>query len=85
MILCGEADIYINNNHIRGDTYLDTLYPGCNIGAYSILVDEVCSAKIKSVTDLVLLAIDIDAFTILRYEYDELDKQLTNYEEYTEK
>ena len=35
IITNGELDVYVNNNN--RDTYLDTLYTGCVIGAYSTL------------------------------------------------
>lgn len=73
-------NIYIHNN--SKETFLDTLYTGCSIGAYSSLRLDDYSISGKAKTDLTLLKLPFSKMNDLREKYEDLDKVMAEYESY---
>ena len=61
-ICTGEIEIYINNNEVKGDSHLDTLYSGCSIGAYSSLIQDNYTISGRAKSDCVLLELPMVEF-----------------------
>lgn len=80
LIANGELNIYVHNN--TKETFVDTLYTGCTIGAYSTLTSEAYSISGKAKTDLTLLKLPFQKIRELRDKYEDLDKIMNEYETY---
>lgn len=79
IISAGELDIYMNNGN---ETYIDTLYAGCSLGAYDALMNERWTITARAKSDCTLLKLKIAKLNILRERFDELDKVMSDYEDY---
>lgn len=79
----GEIDIFIKGNKST-ETYLDTVYPGCSIGSYSILIGEDYSISGKSKTECTLLKLTLAKLEEIRGNYEEVDYRISEYENYIE-
>ena len=80
LIASGDLSVYMNNN--GKDTYLETLYTGCTIGAYGALHSEEYTMSGKAKTDMAVIVLPFSKLQKLRANYEELDKILTEYETY---
>lgn len=78
----GELNIYVHNN--TKETYLESLYTGWSIGAYSSLTQEPFTLSGKAKTDLTLLKLPFNKMLELREKFEDLDKVMTEYENYIE-
>ena len=76
----GELNIYIHNN--SKETFLDTLYTGCSIGAYCSLRLDDFTISGRAKTDLTLLKLPFIKMQNLREKFDDLDKVMGEYESY---
>lgn len=76
----GEIDIFVHNN--AKETFLDTLYTGCSIGAYCSLTSDDYTISGKAKTDLTLLKLPFVKMQQLREKYEDLDKIMSEYETY---
>lgn len=79
----GEVSIYVNNNGI--ETFVDTLYTGCTMGAYSTLRGEPYAMIARAKTDCSLLTLSASKLNSVRDKFDELDRVMSEYDVYCEK
>lgn len=78
----GELNIYVHNN--SKETYLESLYTGCSIGAYSSLSQEAFTISGRAQTDITLLKLPFSKMSELREKFEDLDKVMGEYESYIE-
>lgn len=84
-IICkGRLELLISNNRHSTESFLDTLYAGCSVGSYSALNTEDYTLSGKALTDCTVLKLDFMVLDQMRAEFDELDDNLSEYEEYIE-
>lgn len=83
-IVCnGLVEISVKNAFNSLSTYLDTLYSGCTIGGYSVLIEEEYSLNGKALEDCIILKLKYKKLSELRDVYEELDTEMSEYEQYT--
>mmetsp|Transcript_29306 Transcript_29306/g.28919 ORF Transcript_29306/g.28919 Transcript_29306/m.28919 type:complete len:230 (+) Transcript_29306:218-907(+) len=78
----GELDIFVHNN--SKETYLESLFTGCSIGAYSYLNQEAYTISGRAKTDITLLKLPFNKMLELRERFEDLDKVIAEYESYIE-
>ena len=80
----GRIEILITNNRNSNETYLDTIYAGCSVGSYSALNVEDYTILGRALTDCTILKLEFLFLEQMRFESDELDDNITEYEKYVE-
>ena len=78
----GEINIYVHNN--TKETFIDTLYTGCTIGAYWSLLSDEYSMSGRAKTDLTLLRLPFTRMQEIRESNEDLDRVMCEYEHYVE-
>jgi CRP-like cAMP-binding protein len=84
IIVNGMVDVYINNG-INGnghDVFVDTLYSGCNIGAYNIITKEDYNITGVASSDTTVLVLRYETLEKYIHKYRELRKIADDYETY---
>ena len=71
-----------NNNR---ETYIETLFQGWNIGAFSALLEDEYTFNCKAKTDSVIMTLNYETLEKYRTKYDELNYYLIEYEGFIER
>lgn len=74
----------IYNKKTSNETYLDTIYAGCSVGSYSALNVEDYTISGKALTDCTVLKLEYVHLERMRCVNDDLDANITEYEQYVE-
>lgn len=82
IIASGRVEILISSNQNISETYLDTLYSGWSMGSYNILNNDDYCTSCKTLTDVTYLTLDTNVLENMRLDYDELDDNMNEYEDY---
>ena len=64
------------------DVSMDTLYTGCNIGAYSVLTGDHYTISDKVQINCTILTITSSNLVYLRKIFDEINSSINEYEDY---
>lgn len=81
-VVDGELDIFVENH--SKEFYIDTLYQGCNFGAYSMIRGEDYTNHGRARSNLTLLKLSLNKLTDFRDKFDALDETILEYEQYLE-
>jgi CRP-like cAMP-binding protein len=81
-VVDGELDIYVENHN--KEFYIDTLYQGCNVGAYSMIRGEDYTNHGKARSDLTLIKLSQNKLIDFRDKFESLDETILEYEQYLE-
>ena len=81
IISSGRVEILISNRD-NNESYLDTIYSGCSVGSYGVLKADYYFISGKALTESTYLTLDNSVLDQMRGEYEELDDNLFEYEEY---
>ena len=75
-------EVSVQNQNNISQTYLDTLYSGCTIGSYSVLMEEDYTMIGKATEDCTVLKLPYKSLSYFRDKFDELDIEISEYEKY---
>lgn len=72
----------MKNQNNLSYTYLDTLYSGCTIGSYGVLLEEDYTIACKAVDECTVLKLRYKKLSEFRDSHYELDERMAEYEQY---
>ena len=81
-IVSGEVDLLLNLNN--EEFVIDTLYQGCWVGAYKVLVNGTHSHTMRTVSNCVIHYITKDSLAILMNSYSHLSKEVSLMNDYVD-